>query len=164
GAGAGAPPRAGLPGGTVSPADPTPRGPRATAMGGARVVGGAPSAAMLAGSPASATQIDLGGRLVIPGINDAHVHVVVPEGDYLNTVDFRPGPGPTLAEIQALVAGGVAATPEGTWLFAFIGSNIFDDPQATRRALDPVAPHHPVALFAWTGHGIWIDTAAMAAL
>jgi predicted amidohydrolase YtcJ len=161
---AAAPHRTVLHGGTVFTGDPAMPWAQAIAIEGDRVVAVGTSAGMLAAAPAGATRIDLGGRLVIPGINDAHVHVVVPEGDYLNAPDFIPGPGPTLAEVQALLAGGATATPAGTWLFAFIGSNIFDDPQATRFALDPVTPAHPVALFAWTGHGIWLNTAAMTAL
>ena len=41
------------------------------------------------------TVYDAGGRLVIPGLNDAHVHVLVPPvGAYLHAPDFAPGPGP----------------------------------------------------------------------
>jgi predicted amidohydrolase YtcJ len=156
-------PRTVLHGGMIFTGDPSAPWAQAIAIEGDRVVAVGSTAAVLAAS-GHATRIDLGGRLVIPGINDAHVHVVVPEGDYANTPDFLPGPGPTLAEIQSLLAARAAATPDGTWLFAFIGSNIFDDPQATRFALDPASPRHPVALFAWTGHGIWINTLAMTAL
>ena len=148
--------------GAVFTGDPAAPWAEAVAFEGDHIVAVGNSAALLA-QPGT-TRIDLGGRLVIPGINDAHVHVVIPEGDYVNTADFLPGPGPTLAEIQSLLAARAAATPDGTWLFGFIGTNIFDDPQATRRALDAVAPRHPVALFAWTGHGTWINTAAMVAL
>src|SRR3954463_3891843 len=157
---AAAPHRTVLHGGTVFTGDPAAPWAQAIAVEGDRVVAVGTSAALLAAAPAGATRIDLGGRLVIPGINDAHVHVVVPEGDYLNAPDFIPGPGPTLADVQALLAGGAAATPAGTWLLAFFGSNTSADPRATRFALDPVAPAHPVALFAWTGHGIWLNTAA----
>jgi predicted amidohydrolase YtcJ len=158
-----APPRTVLHGGTIFTGDPAAPWAQAIAIEGDRVVAVGSSADVLAQS-GHAMRIDLGGRLVIPGINDAHVHVVVPEGDYANTPDFLPGPGPTLAEVQALLAGAAAATPDGTWLFVFIGTAIFDDPQATRFALDAASPRHLVALFAWTGHGIWLNTAAMTAL
>lgn len=148
--------------GAIFTGDPAAPWADAVAFEGDRIVAVGRGAAVLGDAPA--TRIDLGGRLVIPGLNDAHVHVVIPEGDYINTADFLPGPGPTLAEVQSLLAARAAATPDGTWLFGFIGAAIFDDPQATRLALDAVAPRHPVALFAWTGHGTWIDTAAMTAL
>jgi hypothetical protein len=108
--------------------------------------------------------VDLGGRLVIPGLNDAHVHVLAPEGAYLNAPTFIPGPGPTLAEVEGMIAGAASALPAGTWLFAFVGSNVFDDDQSNRFALDTVSPDHPVVLFAWTGHGTWLNTRAMTAL
>jgi predicted amidohydrolase YtcJ len=153
-----------LHGGQIFTGDPASPWAEAILLEGDRVVAVGRSADLLGQLAPHTTQIDLGGRLVVPGINDAHVHVVVPEGDYLNTPTFLPGPGPTLADVQSLLAAGAKATPAGTWLFAFIGSNIFDDPAATRRALDPVSNGHPVALFAWTGHGIWLNTAGLAAL
>jgi predicted amidohydrolase YtcJ len=164
GTAAAAPPRTVLHGGRVFTGDPTSPWAHAIAIEGDHIVAVGSDAELLGNLPPGAVRIDLGGRLVIPGLNDAHVHVVVPEGSYLNAPDFIPGPGPTLGEVKTLLAAGAAATPPGTWLFAFIGSSIFDDHRATRFALDPVTPHHPVALFAWTGHGIWLNTAGMAAL
>jgi len=157
-------PRTVLYGGSIYTGTPAAPWAQAVAIEDHRIVAVGSDAALLAHLPPGAVRIALGGRVVVPGFNDAHVHVVVPEGDYLNTTDFIPGPGPTLAQVQALLAGGAAATPPGSWLFAFIGASVFDDPQATRRALDPVTPDHPVALFGWTGHGIWINTRAMTVL
>jgi len=159
-----APDRTLLYGGPVFTGDPSSPWVQAILIEGDHVAAVGPSAELLDQLAPCATRIDLGGRLVVPGLNDAHVHVVVPEGDYLNTPDFLPGPGPSLAEVTSLLAGGAAATPDGTWLFAFIGTNLFEDPQATRFALDVVTPRHPVALFAWTGHGIWLNTTALTAL
>ncbi|MFO0759059.1 MAG: amidohydrolase family protein [Byssovorax sp.] len=151
-------------GGTVFTSDDAHPYAQAVAIRGDRVVEVGSDAEVLAHAGPHATRIDLGGRALIPGFNDAHVHVVVPEGAYLNAPDFIPGPGPTLANVQGMIAGAAAATPPGTWLMVFIGSAVFDDPAATRFALDPVSAGHPVALFAWTGHGTWLNTAATAAL
>jgi hypothetical protein len=161
---AGAAPRTIFHGGAVFTSDPATPWAQAIAVEGDHVVAVGSDAEVLAGANDSTTRIDLGGRVLVPGLNDAHVHVVVPEGAYLNAPTFIPGPGPTLAEVEALLAGGAAATPPGTWLFAFIGSNVFDDPQADRFALDTVSPDHPVVLFAWTGHGMWLNTQAIGAL
>jgi predicted amidohydrolase YtcJ len=159
-----APDRTLLYGGSVFTGDPATPWAQAILVEDGRVAAVGSDAELLGHLKPHTARIDLGGRLVVPGLNDAHVHIVVPEGDYLNAPDFVPGPGPTLADVKSLLARGAATTPAGTWLFAFIGSNIFDDPAATRFALDTVTPRHPVALFAWTGHGIWINTAAMTAL
>lgn len=161
---AGAAPRTVLYGGSVYTGVPSSPWAQAIAIEGDRIVAVGSDAELLDRVAPRTTRISLGGRVVIPGFNDAHVHVVIPEGNYLNTTDFTPGPGPTLSEVKALLAGGAAATPAGGWLFVFIGSNVFDDAQATRLALDPVSPDHPVALFGWTGHGIWLNSRAMAVL
>jgi hypothetical protein len=133
----------------------------AIAIEGDHVVAVGSSSALLAHVKPGTKLVDLGGRTVIPGLNDAHVHVVVPQGAYVNSPAFIPGPGPTLAEIEASIAAVAATTPPGTWLFGFVGTNVFDDDQANRFALDTVSPDHPVALFAWTGHGTWLNSKAM---
>ncbi len=136
----------------------------AIAIEGDHVVAVGPNAALLAQANPGTKLVDLGGRTVIPGLNDAHVHVVVPQGTYVNSPAFIPGPGPTLAEIDASIAAVAAVTPPGTWLFGFVGTSFFDDPQANRFALDTVSPDHPIALLAWTGHGTWINSKAMETL
>jgi hypothetical protein len=133
----------------------------AISIEGDHVVAVGTSAALLAHPKQGTKLVDLGGRTVIPGLNDAHVHVVVPQGAYVNSPAFIPGPGPTLTEIEASLAAAAAATPPGTWLFGFVGTNIFDDDTANRFALDTVSPDHPVALFAWTGHGTWLNSKAL---
>jgi predicted amidohydrolase YtcJ len=105
--------------------------------------------------------VDAEGRLVIPGINDAHVHIgALPPGTELE----GPSPmehDPTLAEIQARVKAAASKAPAGQWIFGAIGAGVLDDPKATRFALDEVAPGHPVALTSWTGHGTLYNTAAL---
>ena len=133
----------------------------AISITGDHVVAVGTSAALLAHAKAGTRLVDLGGRTVIPGLNDAHVHVVVPQGTYVNSPAFIPGPGPTLAEVEASIAAAAAATPPGTWLFGFVGTNVFDDDQANRFSLDTVSPDHPIALFAWTGHGTWLNSKAL---
>lgn len=90
---------------------------------------------------------------MIPGLNDAHVHALVPQGVQLNVPTFVPGPGPTVQEVLDLIAGATQIFPEGTWLFATVGTAFSEDPQAHRLTLDQVAPDHPVKLELWTGTG-----------
>jgi predicted amidohydrolase YtcJ len=108
--------------------------------------------------------IDLGGRLVVPGINDAHVHIAAAPGVRLNAPNFIPGPGPTLPEVVALLQAGAAATSPGTWLVVSVGDAVLDDPAAHRLTLDPATPQHPVRLEAWTGHGMILNTKALRVL
>jgi predicted amidohydrolase YtcJ len=113
----------------------------------------------LAGS--STRVVDAGGRLVIPGINDAHVHVgTEPPGTNLE------GPpavehDPSLDEILTRLKAAVARAPSGGWIYGEIGGRVLEDPKATRSTVDAVAPENPVMLVAWTGHGTLFNTAAL---
>lgn len=111
--------------------------------------------------------IDLQGHTVIPGINDAHVHVAPLNlnGIVLNNpYEFLPGPGPSLNEFLGLIAGADAYFPPEQWFYLVIGETVLDDPSATRFALDTVAPNRPVIMLGWTGHQMHINTAAMEAV
>jgi predicted amidohydrolase YtcJ len=110
---------------------------------------------------ASTRVIDAGGRVVIPGINDAHVHVeAIPPGTQLE------GPSamqqdPPLDEILARLKAALAKAPALGWIYGEIGGLVLDDPRATRATLDAVSGDHPVVLMAWTGHGTLFNTAAL---
>ena len=105
--------------------------------------------------------IDLAGRLVVPGFNDAHVH----PGAYPDGEDLGGPPAmehdPTLTEILDRLKAAVARAPKGGWIFGEIGAAVLDDPKATRFALDAIASDHRVMLVAWTGHGTLFNTAAL---
>jgi predicted amidohydrolase YtcJ len=107
---------------------------------------------------------DLGGRTVIPGLNDAHVHALVPQGVQLNIPTFVPGPGPSVQEVLDLITGAAQIFPEGTWLFATVGTAFSEDPQAHRLTLDQAAPNHPVKLELWTGHGMYFNSLGLETL
>jgi predicted amidohydrolase YtcJ len=112
---------------------------------------------------ASARVIDAGGRVVIPGINDAHVHIgAMPAATRLE------GPPvvvqePSFAQVVERLRAAVAKAPADSWIFGEIGGAVLDDAKATRYALDEVAPTHRVVLEAWTGHGTLMNSAALAA-
>lgn len=93
-------------------------------------------------------RLDLGGKLVIPGINDAHVHAPV----VFDAVE--------VASVGDLAAA-VTREPAGTWLHAPLD---VDDPTITQDAIDAIAPHHPVWLDNSTGHVALINRAGEAAL
>jgi predicted amidohydrolase YtcJ len=107
--------------------------------------------------------VDAGGRLVVPGFNDAHAH----PGAELPGVRINEGMGqpvdPTFAEVRKLVAEAAATALPGTWILGTIGARIIDDLEATRFDLDKESPDHPVFLQAWTGHGTFFNTRAMQA-
>jgi predicted amidohydrolase YtcJ len=150
--------------GKVFTGDPVAPWAQAVAVQGGTIISVGSSAAVLALATPATRIIDLGGRTLIPGLNDAHVHVLAPETEPLNTPAFVPGPGPTLDEVLQLIADRAAVTPPGTWLFATVGTNVSEDPHADRFTLDAVAPDHPVRLQMWAGHGVYLNTRALAEL
>ena len=125
-------------------------------------VGTTTEVAALAGPQTHA--IELGGRTVIPGINDAHDHAVHPASFSIafhtsNTPIEDPPFTKVLDSLRLLVA----RTPVGTWLTADIGPRTLFDTSARRAALDRIAPNHPVMLTMFTGHGAILNSAALRA-
>ncbi len=134
---------------------------QALAIRGDRIVAVGGSADIKKVTGPATRVIDAGGRAVIPGFNDAHVHPpAYPDGVELRTGD-SPTPDPTFKDVLKLVADATAKAPQGTWIFGAIGPTIIDDVEATRFGLDEVSKAHPVLLRAWTGHGTFFNTAIM---
>src|SRR5262245_31184395 len=77
--------------------------------------------------------IDLQGRTVIPGINDAHFHFVPdPPGFHLRFNSLEPSWAETLEAIKLAVR----EAPNGQWIFGAIGINVLSEKSADRFALD----------------------------
>jgi predicted amidohydrolase YtcJ len=115
-------------------------------------------------SAGAARTIDAGGRLLIPGFNDAHAH----PGAMPPATSLEGPPAvehdPTLDEVIARIKTAVPKTPAGQWIVGEIGAAVLDDPRATRTTLDPLTGDLPLMLVAWTGHGTIFNTAALRAL
>jgi predicted amidohydrolase YtcJ len=102
-------------------------------------------------------RIDLGGRLVIPGINDAHVH----EPSLLPFVDVAEGFDTlSVADLLSAFEKGEREQPAGVWLRGDLSQAALDDPTLTKAALDKVAPTHPVWLDNFAGHVVILNSAA----
>lgn len=146
----------------VFTADPARPRAQALAVVGERIVAVGTDAEILALAGPESTVLDLDGRLVVPGINDAHVHV----GPWpaMRGLGLTGSADPAWAVVLDSVRAAAAATPTGTWLAGTVGGAVLDDPAATRVALDAAAPAHPVRLVGFTGHGLLVNTAALRAL
>ena len=150
-----------LTGGKVFTADSTHPWAEALAIRGERIVAVGTTAEMRRLAGRATHERALGGRVVIPGINDSHDHV----GDVPRGIEFRtstaPTPDPTLAQVLDSVRAIAARTPAGTWIKTVIGLRILDDTAARRETLDRAGAGHPVMLWAWWGHGLVLNTAAL---
>jgi predicted amidohydrolase YtcJ len=103
-------------------------------------------------------RIDLAGHLVIPGINDSHVHF---EADVLGTkLDFGDSSDPPCAHVLEVIRQAVAKVPAGTLLSGVIGQNAFFDPACTPASLDRVGQKHPIVLSMDSPHSGMLNEAA----
>ena len=103
-------------------------------------------------------QIDLAGRLVVPGFNDAHNHLPnALKSTRININELNPS-WQSLVDSITLV---LKHTPKGQFITASIGLDIANSPDATRFALDKLAPDNPVLLLSWWGHVGIFNTMAM---
>ncbi len=106
--------------------------------------------------------VDLGGKTVVPGFNDAHNHMQA-FGASLNEVRLQPGTVNSVEEIVEAVAARATVAAEGSWV---IGTGYDDNKLAegrhpTRQELDRVSPTNPVLLNHTSGHFCVVNTAAM---
>ena len=65
-------------------------------------------------------QIDLGGRTVIPGINDAHDHFIAGPDTYDLPIQ---GWDASWQEVKDALTAAVTKTPKGTWIYGLIGDS-----------------------------------------
>jgi len=100
--------------------------------------------------------IDAGGRPVLPGLIDAHAHLLN-LGILLATVDLRGVP--TLDSLIGVVARAARATPGGTWLRGRgWDQNLWGDGTfPTNESLSRATPDHPVYLRRVDGHAIFVN-------
>lgn len=159
------PPELVLLGGKVFTADAAQPWATAVAIAGPRVLAVGDDAAMRALAGPRTRVLELGGRVVVPGFNDAHMHVAADRGGVrLKFAEPGPPPDPPMSMVLDALARTVAEAPRGSWILSGrISAAVLDSP-APRVALDRVAPNHPVMLTADTGHGSVLNTAALRAL
>ena len=109
-----------------------------------------------------APRVDLGGRVVVPGLIDAHAHLLS-RGESLLSADLVGTA--SKEEILARLTDFAADLPDGEWLVGR-GWDQNDWPvkeYPTRRDLDSVFPDRPVWLDRIDGHAAWANTAALKA-
>lgn len=155
-----------LAGGRVFTADSARPWAEAVAVSGERIaaVGATQEIRALAGPETRI--VDLGGRVVVPGLVDAHEHVVWPdpEGPRLELTTGGPMPDPSWPEVVAAVeaaADEAEGAPADAWIQGTIGPSVLHDPRADRFALDTVSGDLPVMLTGSTGHGLLLNSAAL---
>jgi predicted amidohydrolase YtcJ len=98
--------------------------------------------------------IDLAGRTLIPGFNDAHVHVSWLGLLLTSLVDARIHVAPNIGAIVERLAARAQSLPPGSWVEG-VGYNEAQLPEArhlTRDDLDGASAAHPILLTRTCGH------------
>jgi predicted amidohydrolase YtcJ len=106
-----------------------------------------------------APRIDLGGRCVVPGFADAHVHFPTWS---LGLRQARLEGACSRDEALERVADAIRRVPPGGWLRGLGWRDADWTEPPTRLALDRVAGAVPVALMSKDYHSLWLNSAALA--
>jgi len=106
------------------------------------------------------TVVDAGGRLVLPGLADSHVHFV---SGSLNLSHIDLAPAKTLEEILDRIRAFVRDNPEAAWIQGrgwmypqFPGN------MPHKRFLDEIVPYRPAYMRCADGHSSWVNSRALA--
>ncbi|MEY9931904.1 putative amidohydrolase YtcJ [Catenulispora sp. GP43] len=103
--------------------------------------------------------VDLTGKLLLPGFQDAHVHPVL-GGTTLRLCDLHELH--TAKEYLDAVADYARRNPQAPWIRGGGWSlEAFPGGMPTRQMLDAVVPDRPVALPNRDAHGMWVNSKAL---
>lgn len=131
---------------------------QAVAIEGERIVAVGPDAELRARYTAART-VDLNGRLVTPGFNDAHIHFL---GGGLSLLRVDLIGAKTLEEAKERIAAKVRELPPGSWILGRGWDHtLWGGQWPTRADLDAVAPDNPVFVQRVDGHVSWTNSLAL---
>jgi predicted amidohydrolase YtcJ len=144
--------------GVIRTMDPSLPVTRALAIAGDRIAGGVGTHETALASP---ERVDLGGRCVLPGFSDSHVHFPTWA---LAQHQVRLEETATLEEALERIAGAVRDVAPGRWLrgTGWRSGDWSPSIEPTKEALDAVTGDTPAALMARDYHSLWLNSAALA--
>ena len=139
---------------TQNPAQPT---ASAIVIDSERILAVGDRSALFAEYP-NAKKQDMHGRIILPGLTDAHLHLK----HYslaLQKIDCEVD---TQEECLRRVAERVSKSKPGEWILGHgWNQNVWPNGWPTASELDAIAPNHPVYLTAKSLHAAWANTKAM---
>src|SRR5688572_7687991 len=149
-----------LTGGRIWTADPAAPWAEAVAIRGGRIAFAGNAAGAAAHKGPSTRVADLGGRLLLPGFNDAHVHLVSGALS-LERVDLIEDG--SVEAVQRRIRAFAAANPKAPWVLGrgwLYGS--FPGGLPTKEQLDAAVPDRPAYMECYDGHSGWANSKALA--
>lgn len=133
---------------------------QALAIKGNKIIACGTNEAILKLANSKTKKIDVHGKTIVPGFNDAHDHPY-----FLSQIgkSFSSGfsiPGPGKQAVIDSVASLAKQAKSNEWISGSIGMVVFND-TTMRKLLDSVAPNNPVQLQVMWGHGIVLNSYAL---
>jgi predicted amidohydrolase YtcJ len=133
---------------------------RAVAVRGDRIVAVGTASEMEALKGEATRTIDAGGRFLMPGFHDSHIHLMM-GGHQLDAVDLKDASTP--GEFARRIGERARTLPKGEWI---LGGNWDEQgwpgaPLPTRQMIDAVTPDTPVFVQRYDGHMALANTAAL---
>jgi len=140
----------------------TPAVAAAAAVRGGRIAAVGESADLLRASTGRATRIDLGGRTLIPGFNDAHAHIWKIGHLLTSMLDLRRAT--SLDALVDDVRRFADRAPDDAWVLGrgYNEAALRERRAPTRSDLDRASPRRPVVLTRTCGHIYAVNSAALA--
>jgi predicted amidohydrolase YtcJ len=103
--------------------------------------------------------VDLEGRMLLPGFQDAHAH---PPPSGLDLLRCNLSEEYSLAAYERIVAEYAAANPNEEWIAGSGWSmDVFAGGNPSKEALDRLVPDRPVRLWSRDGHSAWVNSLAL---
>jgi predicted amidohydrolase YtcJ len=104
--------------------------------------------------------IDAGGKLLLPGFNDAHVHFV---GGGLQLDSVQLNDAASTEEFVRRIGEQAKKTPKGEWIQGGDWDETKWNPPSlpTKELIEPVTPDNPVFLGRYDGHSVLANSSAL---
>jgi predicted amidohydrolase YtcJ len=104
--------------------------------------------------------VELGGRLLLPGLHDTHVH---PLSGGIEQGDCDLNAAASVDEIAGLLGDCAGRVAEGAWVRGGgYQMTLFPGGEPPKEMLDSLVPDRPVYLTDATGHSAWVNSRALA--
>ncbi len=142
-----------------APEDPGLPRPQAVAMKDGRIAAVGTDAEVRERAGGQTEIVDLRGRMLIPGFQDAHVH---PPSSGLEMLRCNLSGAYSVTEYERLIANYAQARSAGRWILGGGWSmDVFPGGNPHKDVLDRIVPDRPVVLSSRDGHSVWVNSRAL---
>ena len=151
-------------GGEVVTVNPNDDVAEAVAVGGGRILAVGTTEEILRLRGPGTKVVELGGRTLLPGFIDSHLHMLMYGANKLE-VDLKNGVG-SIGEILERLSRRAEETPEGEWVrgWGYNDGALAEGRHPTREELDRVSEDHPVFAGRTCGHISVVNSRALEVL